>query len=99
MKFFFIYLYNNVGTLSMTKLEYVNIQVAEIAKMLSAIGLTCPLLKDVTFGQESKEDALRPPWCQQHTVREEEDEAPLLSNMLSFKVDIAPKHLELALRK
>jgi len=94
----FIYLNNNVGTLSLTKLEYVNIQDAEIAKMLRAIGLTCPLLKDVTFGQESKEDALRPSWYQ-HTVGEEKEEAPLLSNMLSFKVDTAPKHLELALTK
>jgi len=75
----------------------VNIHDAEIAKMLRAIGLICLLLKDVTFGEESKEDALRPSWYQQYTVGEEG--ATQLSNMLSFKVDTAPKHLELALGK
>lgn len=80
----------------LTKLEYVNIQDKEIAKMLRAIGLTCPLLKDVTFGENQREDAIQPGWYKRRSVREVDAPPPAKG---PFKVDTAPKYLEFALGK
>ena len=81
----------------LTKLEYVHIQDEKIANLLRTIGLTCPFLKDVTFGDKKREDALKPSWYRRRAYGEKVEDAPPPSKGI-FKVDTSPKHLELALR-
>jgi len=65
--------------------------------MSRAIELTCPFLKDVTFGEKKRKGAIQPSWCKRHTLREKLDAPPPAKG--SFKVDTAPNYLEFALSK
>jgi len=82
----------------LTKLEYVHIQDGKIAKVLKSIELACPNLKDVTLGENKREDALKPSWYNQSYLGQNL-EYPAPPSKGAFKVDTAPKHLELTLSK
>ena len=85
------------GTLSLTKLEYVNIQDENIYDMLRAFELTCPHLKDVTFGEKKKGDGLRSSQLQWSTSVKKDDTPP--PARLSLDANDHHQQLELALSK
>jgi len=78
-------------------LEHVNIQDENIFEMLRAIELTCPSLKNVTFGEKKKGDGLRSSAFQWPALVQMKDDAAPISGP-AFDSD-AHRRLELALSK
>ena len=78
-------------------MEHVNIQDENIFEMLRAIELTCPSLKDVTFGEKKKGDGLRSSAFQWPALVQMNDDAAPISGP-AFDSD-AHRRQELALSK